>query len=291
LYYYIATNHKVPIGTVPIYLAARLDSLDRNHILDILHEQAENGVSFFTIHFTADKALLDIANKTRKIPVTSRGGGIILKDVIKNNKTSNIYIDIFDSIVNIALKYNITISLGATFRPAGIIDSCDKVHLEETKLQLQICKKLKKKGVNVIVENIGHIDLKTLEQHSNLLREFDSPIMPLGPLLTDIGMEMDNIVSAIGASFSAYWGCAHIINSITPIEHLNSSIDINNLMIGIKTAKLVAHIINLTNYKDVKNLDNNIYEQRSQTESCMINNACDRCSNYCPLKLDSYDEF
>lgn len=285
LYYHIANNHKTPIGTVPIYFASELDSLEKNFLLDILHEQAENGVSFFTLHFTANKVLFDIAKKTRKIPVTSRGGGILLKDMLKNNKNSNVYIDLFDSIVGIAVKYNIAISLGSTFRPAGIIDSCDQAHLEETKIQLQICKELKKKGVNVIIENIGHIDLANLEYHSRLLREFDSPIMPLGPLPTDIGMEMDNIAAAIGASFSAYWKCAHIINSITPIEHISSNIDIKNLIVGIKTAKLVAHIVNLINYKDERMFDNNIYKLRSQRESCLTDEACDRCSNFCPLKI------
>ena len=281
LYKYIYQNYSIPVGTVPCY---SFKSFNKNSILEQLHEQAEAGVAFYTLHFTANKNLLNLAKKSRIIPTTSRGGGIMLRN--QSNKTENILLSIIDEIIEIALKFDIAISLGSTFRPATIFDALDEVHSEETAQQLKICKYLQDRNVKVIVENIGHIELHKLEQHKEELNKFHAPIMPLGPLPTDSAIGLDHIASAVGASFSAYWGVAHIINAITPIEHSNAIIDIENTRIGLKTAKLVAHILNLQKSEIDRLKDLKITETRAKYQSCMNNySGCDRCSNYCPLNL------
>ncbi|MDR2951135.1 MAG: phosphomethylpyrimidine synthase ThiC [Prevotella sp.] len=220
---------------------------------------------------TASLPLYERAKKERKIPVTSRGGAIILSDLIINKRQENILVESIDEIVNIALKYQIAISLGTTFRPAGIDEACDSVHIQETKEQIRLCHYLQKRGVNVIVENIGHIDLNSLEKHLQLLLDFKAPIMPLGPLPTDNAIGCDHIASAIGTSFLAYHKSAHIINSITPSEHSSSKITLADTLLGIRAVKLTAHCINLLNFNKYREIDSNIFHDRAKYKSCLLN--------------------
>jgi phosphomethylpyrimidine synthase len=281
---YIIDNFNVAVGSVPAYTIFDGESgISKNKLFDFIIEQAEYGVAFFTLHFTANLSFYDIAVKNRGIPITSRGGSIILSDSIINKRADNILIENIDEIISLALKYNFAISLGTTFRPAGIKDACDEIHISETKEQLKICKYLQSKGVNVVVENIGHIDLLQLQNHAKLLKEFDAPIMPLGPLPTDNAVGYDDIASAIGASFAAYFDCCHIINSITPNEHLTPNFKIQDVMHGIRAAKIAAHCINVLKFNGYREIDNKIYESRAKAKLCLEN--CNRCGDFCPLKF------
>lgn len=66
------------MGTVPVYVC--FDSkkgIDKNKFLEEIEKQAQNGVSFMTLHFTA---IDEIYRKTmkRNISVISRGGSLVL---------------------------------------------------------------------------------------------------------------------------------------------------------------------------------------------------------------------
>lgn len=289
LYKYLIDNYNAAVGTVPVYqVFDKSKGISKKQFLDYLRLLAKTGISFFTLHLTADLDFFESAKKTRGIPITSRGGSIILSDSLINHRKNNIIIACLNEIVEIVLEHDVAISLGATFRPAGIKDACDLVHIMETKRQLEYCKYLQSKGVKVIIENIGHIDLDKSKQHFELLREFEAPIMPLGPLATDNAIGFDHIASAIGASFSSYFGCTHIINSITPSEHTSSNFSIDDVILGIRTAKITAHSINLLKFEKYRQIDNDIYAERVGSKSCLLNEQnCSRCSIYCPLKFNT----
>lgn len=274
-----------PVGIVPAYLFTYPGSLTKSEAIDTLKCLADDGVSFFTLHLTATKELFDLATKTRMIPVTSRGGSIVLRYLLDTGK-ENIWLSILPEIITIANEYNIVISLGTTFRPAGIEEACDEVHVRETEEQLRICQQLRAEGVQVMVENVGHIPLDKLEKHCELLRQFNAPIMPLGPLPTDCAENEDHIASAIGASVMGYWDCAHIINCITRSEHTKSFFSIEETLEAIKAAKLAAHIIDVSRGINTKE-DNILFEQRAKQHNCLAGAAkdCSRCAELCPLKL------
>lgn len=277
---------RVETGTVLSYIPFKIGNvLDWNECRQYLIELCEGGISFVTIHFTANSELYDLAKGTRKVPVTSRGGGICLYDILKKHRKQNLFLQHIDEIAEIVKRYGVAISLGATFRPSNIFDACDEVHIKETQAQLEICRYLQSRDVKVLVENIGHIGLDKLEQHSALLRKFQAPIMPLGPLPTDAAIGIDQVNNAIGASFAAYWGCAHIINCITKNEHFKDSFTSEDIIEGIRTAKLAAHIVNLSNGSGM-DCDRNIDFERANDKSCVIGNGqCSRCGSVCPLKL------
>ena len=290
LYNYIKNNLGLPFGVVLSYHRfTKSKGYQWEDIRDAFLQLCYDGVSFVTIHFTADLDLFSRANQIRKIPVTSRGGGMVLYDSRINNRTQNIFRENIDEIANIALKHNVVISLGTTFRPGTILDACDSVHIEETLRQLSICRLLQSKGVKVMVENIGHITLDKIATHSKLLSKFNAPIMPLGPLPTDAAINEDHIANAIGATFAAYIGCTHIINCVTRYEHSKSAITQDAIIEAIRAAKVAAHIADLSrNINKVYLYDAFITNNRIKEHSCLTDsNNCTRCSTVCPLKLTS----
>lgn len=284
LYKDIISDFGCPVGMVPSYTFPTSLRITSDYALDTLKRLADDGLSFLTIHLTAKKDLLELAKRTRKIPVTSRGGAIVLMQSIESNN-ENIWISILPQIIDLVKEYGIVISLGTTFRPAGIEEACDEVHLRETEEQLKYCKRLQNEGVQVMVENVGHIALNRLEEHCKRLRQFDAPIMPLGPLPTDCAEEEDHIAAAIGMSLMGYWDCAHIVNCITRSEHTRSFFNIDETIEAIKTAKLAAHVIDVARGIDTEK-DREMLNKRVEKHSCIIGEGaqCLRCSNYCPLK-------
>lgn len=290
LYKCIKDKLGIPFGVVLSYRRfTKSKGYQWKDIRNVFLQLCNDGVSFVTIHFTADLDLFYKARQIRKIPVTSRGGGMVLYDCRINNRTQNIFREHIDEIADISLKYNVVISLGTTFRPGTILDACDSIHIEETLRQLNICKLLQSKGVKVMVENIGHITLDKISTHSKLLNRFNAPIMPLGPLPTDVAINEDHIANAIGASFAAYIGCAHIINCVTRYEHSKSAITQEATVEAIRAAKVAAHIADLSrNFNEANLYDTMITNNRMKEHSCFADSKnCTRCSTVCPLKLTS----
>ena len=292
LYLTIRDELELPFGTVLSYR-----KFDKRYGLSWEKSKAElirickEKVSFVTIHFTADVDVFQNAKLSRKIPMTSRGGGIVLYDSLFNHRKQNIFREHIDEIAEIALKYDIALSLGTTFRPATIYDACDKVHIEETYRQLNICKYLQGKGVKVIVENIGHISLDRLFQHAKLLQLFQTPIMPLGPMPTDYAVDQDHISNAIGSSVAACLGVGHIINSVTRYEHSQSYISAEVTLEAIKAARVAAHIADVSRQiPEALIKDKFITDKRANLNKCFADDtSCNRCKSVCPLKILTHD--
>ncbi len=276
-----------PVGFVPSYLLPVHSAINKNAAINIIRQLADDGISFLTLHLTATNDLLRVAKATRKIPVTSRGGCAVLRQM-QMSGDGNIWMECLPVIMDIALEYGIVISLGTTFRPAGIVDACDEAHLKETYEQLKLCKMLQAEGIQVMVENVGHISIDKLEKHCELLKQMNAPIMPLGPSPIDSAVGADHIAASVGAAFMGYWGCAHVINCVTRAEHQNSTFTIGDTLEAIRCAKVTAHIIDVARGIE-RETDSRIYIERANNRSCLLghSSACTRCAQFCPLKLNN----
>ena len=288
LYQTIRDELSLPFGSVLAYHCFdKKNGLCWENTKSVLLRLCQEGISFITVHFTADADLFQHAIKERKIPITSRGGGIVLYDTKLNHRSENVFREHINEIVEIVLKYDVVVSLGSTFRPSTIFDACDATHIEETMRQLEVCRFLQKKGVKTMVENIGHISLDKLAHHAQLLQKFDAPIMPLGPLPTDAAINQDHISNAIGASVAATMGIAHIINCISRYEHSQSLITLEATIEAIRSARLAAHVVDLNRkLPEAINEDRNVTNNRAEQHNCFADGTtCTRCSDVCPLKL------
>ncbi len=310
----IIDSSSVPVGTVPIYEVAKelerrkgnFDKMSFNDIADILIEQAKEGVDFFTIHAGILHKTIDILIKEKRTGgIVSRGGAILARWMHTNNKENPLYTN-FDVILQIARKYNVTISLGDALRPGAIADSTDKLQLSELITLGELVKRCLKKGVQVMVEGPGHIKLD--EIYANVILEkklcHGAPFYILGPLPTDIAAGYDHISAAIGGAIASLAG-ADFLCVVTPAEHLRhpSKEDIKE---GVIASKIAAHSVDLLRFQDEWQRDlklsryrakrkwNEIFKlaldeekakkyRKSLKTSSM--DICTMCGKFCSLKI------
>lgn len=275
-----------PVGTVPVYVC--FDSkkgIDKNKFLEEIEKQAQNGVSFMTLHFTA---IDEIYRKTmkRNISVISRGGSLVLRDLYLNKRKQNFLLEYFDDICKILKNNSVVVSVGTTFRPSTLYDALDKIQLSEIKMQKDIIKLLRKRGIPVMMEGVGHISLNDLKKYVKLIREdFYIPFMPLGPIPTDRAIGWDHVSAAIGASYMALLDGADIINAVTREEHTGGVPNTNSIYEAIESAQVVVNSIN-----DVRFFEQYNKVQDGRKTNCMgiikEDIGCERCKEECPFLLN-----
>lgn len=287
LWKYIVKETSFVAGTVPIYLARRKkDIISENSLIEDIHQQCEEGVGIITIHPTVCRELL-LMSKTRVIPFTSRGGGIVANDLICSRKTENIYIRILNRIIEFAKINNTVISIGSSFRSGTIADANDLTYQNELHKQIKLAQFLENNGVHTIIETPGHVDPQNLHKICDIIKSLDIPIMPLGPFPTDIAFEEDDTAAVIGASLMGTYGCADILSVVTKEEHQGGVPSFASLIDAIKKYEVCKHIIDLYKNPDIeREKDYLVSKRRMQSKSCIIGEqeGCNRCGELCPLK-------
>ncbi|MEW6482180.1 MAG: phosphomethylpyrimidine synthase ThiC [bacterium] len=237
----------VPFGTVPIYQAASLvkniEDITPSLILKVIEKQAEDGVDFMTIHCGLRQEFFPFLEK-RLIPMVSRGGAIIYHWMKKKKKENPLY-EYFEDILKIALKYDVTLSLGDSLRPGCLADSTDSSQIKEL-IQLGELRDIAhKKGVQIIIEGPGHLPLNHIKANVKLAKKItkNAPLYLLGPIPCDIAPGYDHVTSAIGASLAALYG-ADFICYVTPSEHLGlpTPDEVKEGVISAKIAGICADI-------------------------------------------------
>ena len=245
---WIIRNSPVPIGTVPIYQALEkvngvAEDLTWELFRDTLIEQAEQGVSYFTIHAGV---LLEYIPLTanRLTGIVSRGGAIMAKWCLAHHKENFLYTH-FEDICEIMKTYDVTFSLGDGLRPGSIADANDAAQFGELKTLGELTKIAWKHDVQVMVEGPGHVPMNKIKANMDEQLEhcFEAPFYTLGPLVTDIAPGYDHITSAIGAAQIAWYGTA-MLCYVTPKEHLGLP-NKDDVKVGIITYKISAHAADL----------------------------------------------
>jgi len=247
----IIANSPVPIGTVPIYEALsrvrRVEDLNLNVMLEVIEEQAEQGVDYMTIHAGVLIQYVPLASK-RITGIVSRGGAILAEWMVKNHRQNFLY-ENFDEISKILAKYDVTYSLGDGLRPGCIADASDAAQFAELKTLGELTKKAWAYDVQVMIEGPGHIPLDQIEMQVIKERELchDAPFYTLGPLVTDIAPGYDHITSAIGAAMIGWHG-ASMLCYVTPKEHLGLP-NREDVKQGIIAYKIAAHAADLARHR------------------------------------------
>ena len=239
----IIKNSTIPVGTVPVYQAAcavdDVVELDESDFIEGIRNHIEDGVDFITIHSGLLRSSIPFIKK-RMMGVVSRGGALILKWMIHHKKENPLY-ENFNEILDIAKKYDVTLSLGDGLRPGCIKDATDKAQISELKVIGDLTLKSWKEGVQVMVEGPGHIPLDQIEKNIRLEKELchGAPFYVLGPLVTDIAPGYDHITSAIGGCLAAYYG-ADFLCYVTPAEHLGLP-NVEEVKEGVIASRIAAH--------------------------------------------------
>jgi phosphomethylpyrimidine synthase len=241
---FIIRNSPVPIGTVPIYQALQkvkgsVEDLSWEIYRDVLIEQAEQGVDYFTIHAGVLQSYVPLT-ANRVTGVVSRGGSIMAKWCSIHKKENFLYTH-FNEICEIMKAYDVSFSLGDGLRPGSIADANDEAQFGELKTLGDLTKIAWSHDVQVMIEGPGHVPMHLIKVNMEKQLEecFEAPFYTLGPLTIDIAPGYDHITSAIGAAMIGWYGCA-MLCYVTPKEHLGLP-DKEDVKQGVIAYKIAAH--------------------------------------------------
>ena len=305
----------VPVGTVPIYEAAvdadrkkrPIPSITADEMFAVLERQAREGVDFFTIHCGVTRKAVDCLKKQgRVIGVVSRGGAIMV-EWMAHNRRENPFYEGFDKVLQIARKYDVTLSLGDGMRPGCLADASDRAQIQELMTLGELSGRARRAGVQVMIEGPGHVPINQIE--ANVLLEKDlchgAPFYVLGPLVTDIAPGYDHITSAIGGALAAAHG-ADFICYVTPSEHLGLP-SVDDVKTGVISARIAAHAADIAKgIKGALDWDIAISEARKKRDwrkqfalaidpvrakeyrnrsKPAAKDVCTMCGQYCSMKI------
>jgi phosphomethylpyrimidine synthase len=306
----------VPVGTVPIYEAAVLAErkygsflkMETEDIFEVLRRQASDGVDFFTIHAgVTQKNLSVLMRRGKRITGIVSRGGAILACWMKRHRRENPFFEYFDRVLEIARRYDITLSLGDGLRPGSIFDANDEAQNAELFTLGELARRARKASVQIIIEGPGHVPLDKIKDNVLLEKKVCSgaPFYVLGPLVTDIGSGWDHITSAIGGAIAASWG-ADFLCFVTPSEHLRlpSAEDVKD---GVIASRIAAHAADLVKgIKSAQDWDRKMSVARGNrnwkkqiklsvdpgksmryfgAQNLRSADVCTMCGEYCALKL------
>ena len=237
-----------PLGTVPMYGVAQIyidrgedpATIDPEVIFADVEKQAEQGVDFMTLHCGLTRQGAEWGAKGgRVMGIVSRGGSILSRWMLRNDK-ENPLLTGFDRLLDIALRYNVTLSLGDGLRPGANSDSGDAAQWMEVIMLGQLAKRGLEKGVQCMIEGPGHVSLNEAEAQILSIKKLThgAPLYVLGPLVTDSTPGYDHIAGAIGGALAVKSG-VDFLCYLTPAEHLTLP-DEDDVKQGVMASRVAA---------------------------------------------------
>ena len=239
----IIAASSVPVGTVPIYEAAKrvdqIEELTEDDLFEVIERHAAQGVDFITVHCGLLMKHLELV-KRRTTGIVSRGGALIARWMRARGHENPLYTD-FDRLLDICKKCDLSLSLGDGLRPGSLADASDEAQFAELETLGELVRRAREAGVQTMVEGPGHIPFDQIEM--NVRRQIEvcdgAPFYVLGPLVTDIAAGHDHIASAIGGTMAAYAGVS-MLCYVTPKEHLGLP-NVDDVRIGVIAHRIAAH--------------------------------------------------
>ncbi len=305
----------VPMGTVPIYDIVinglkrfeLIKDIPADYMLGILEAQAKEGVDFFTIHAgVTSQVIQTLKENPRILDIVSRGGAFLAKWMTENDSENPFY-EYFDQVIEIAKRYDVTLSLGDGLRPGAIADATDSPQVLELLTLGKLQKRALKKGVQVMIEGPGHVPIDQIE--ANVLLEKSicngAPFYVLGPLVTDVAPGYDHITAAIGGAIAASHG-ADFLCYVTPAEHLRLP-TVEDVKEGVIASKIAGHAADIA--KGIKGaiawdiamskarkardwdkqfalaIDSEKPRRYRRASKPGVKDVCTMCSDYCSMKM------
>jgi len=247
----ILRHSPVPIGTVPIYEAlsrvSRVRDLTPEIMLEVIEEQAAQGVDYMTIHAGVLREYIPMTRQ-RITGIVSRGGAILAQWCVENSRQNFLYTH-FEEICKIFQKYDVSFSLGDGLRPGCLADASDAAQFAELNTLGELTRKAWEYDVQVMIEGPGHVPMDQIKLQVDKEIEMcqEAPFYTLGPLVTDIAPGYDHITSAIGAAMIGWHG-ASMLCYVTPKEHLGLP-DKNDVRQGIIAYKIAAHAADVARHR------------------------------------------
>lgn len=307
----------LPIGTVPIYQAAIIAQEKRGAIVDMteddlfnaIERNAKDGVDFVTVHCGINRVSVDRIKRSKRLTgIVSRGGTFLAAWIMHNDQENPLYGN-YDYLLELAKRYDMTLSLGDGLRPGCIQDATDGPQIQELITIGELVDRARAAGVQAMVEGPGHVPLDQIDANVKLEKAVckGAPFYVLGPLVTDIAPGYDHIVGAIGGAVAAMAGADYLCY-VTPTEHIGLP-DVEDVREGVIVSRIAAHAGDLVRRRDKAIVWDNdmskaradldwqrqidlsinparvrkVKEERSPGE--MTDKGCSMCGEFCAIKI------
>ena len=310
----IITASPLPVGTVPIYQAGiqaieqheAIINMTTDELFDVIEQQIKEGVDFITVHCGVTRTAIDRLKRQHRVAdVVSRGGAFLIGWMLHNDSENPLY-EHYDRLLDMAHKYDVTLSLGDGMRPGSLTDATDRAQIEELIILGELVARAREAGVQAMVEGPGHVPLNQIVTNIQLEKSLcnEAPFYVLGPLVTDVAAGYDHITAAIGGAIAAASG-ADFLCYVTPAEHLSLP-DVEDVKIGVIASRIAAHAADIArgNKKAIewdrkmsiarKNLDWEAQAELSldperarnvHSKYTPAGPTCSMCGDYCAMAL------
>ncbi|MDD5749079.1 MAG: phosphomethylpyrimidine synthase ThiC, partial [Actinomycetota bacterium] len=250
----VIEQSSVPVGTVPIYEAAIISqerygsivSMPADLMFEVIERHASGGVDFVTVHCGVTMHALECLEKSSRIAdIVSRGGAFHAGWILHNEKENPLY-EQFDRLLEIARRYELTLSLGDGLRPGAVGDATDVAQIQELITIGTLAGRAREAGVQVMVEGPGHVPIDQVIENVRIAKQItkNAPFYVLGPLVADIAPGYDHIVGGIGGALAASSG-ADFLCYVTPREHLGLP-RVEDVRDGVIVTRIAAHAGDIT---------------------------------------------
>ncbi|MDD5093889.1 MAG: phosphomethylpyrimidine synthase ThiC [Dehalococcoidia bacterium] len=246
-----ALLEKCPLtfGTVPIYQAAvaaieqhgAIVKMTADDMFAAIEDHSRDGVDFITVHCGVNqKTIARLKNDGRLTDIVSRGGSFLTAWMLHNERDNPLY-EQYDRLLEIAKKFDVTLSLGDGLRPGSLADASDRAQFEELLTLGELVDRAREAGVQVMVEGPGHVPLNQIEANMQIQKRVckGAPFYVLGPLVTDVAAGHDHITAAIGGAIAAAAGADYLCY-VTPSEHLALP-TVDDVREGVMGSRIAAH--------------------------------------------------
>jgi len=245
----IIRSCSVCMGTVPIYQAivesrekyGNLIDMSADDLFQVIEKQAADGVDFITVHCGVTMEVVERLRREGRITdIVSRGGAFLAGWMLHHERENPLY-EQYDRLLELARRYDVTLSLGDGLRPGCLADATDRAQVQELIILGELVERAWEQGVQVMVEGPGHVPLNQIQANIILQKRIckGAPFYVLGPLVTDVAPGYDHITSAIGGAIAAMSG-ADFLCYVTPAEHLGLPTD-EDVREGVIAARIAGH--------------------------------------------------
>lgn len=310
----ILSGSTVPIGTVPIYQAG-IQAIERrgaivnmtvDDIFAVIREHAQDGVDFMTVHCGVTQAAVARLKKQGRVTdIVSRGGAFLIGWMLHNDQENPLY-QCYDRLLDLALEYDFTLSLGDGLRPGCLADATDRAQVEELVTLGELAARAREAGVQAMIEGPGHLPLNQITANVQLEKSLchGAPFYVLGPLVTDVGAGYDHITAAIGGAIAAAAG-ADFLCYVTPTEHLSLP-NVEDVRLGVIASRIAAHAADIVKgAKGAKDWDEQMSKarkaldwktqadlsldpqltQQTHSKTPVDGTTCSMCGKYCAMAI------
>jgi len=311
----ILKESSIVVGNVPIYQIAvetaekkgSVAYMTKDDMFNTIEKQAQDGIDYMTLHCGVTLETLErLIQQGRVEDVVSRGGSFLSVWMLYNKKQNPLFEE-FDRILEIAKKYDVTLSLGDGFRPGAIADATDRAQIHELILLGELHKRALDADVQSMIEGPGHVPINQVITNAEIEKSLcdNAPFYVLGPVVTDIAPGYDHITSAIGGALMATNG-ADFLCYVTKAEHVRLPTP-EDVREGVIVTRIAAHAADIAkgipgafewdlemskarkslDWEGMINLSIDPEYVKSQRDSSIPeeNDVCTMCGKFCAIKL------